>query len=121
MSTNQRRSQQSAFANPVLIGAMTVLVVMVAVFLAYNANAGLPFVPTRELKVDMASGSDLGVGDEVREGGFLIGSISDMKPIQLASGQVGAELTLSPTRPTATSPSTPPPRSSPVRCSGSNT
>jgi virulence factor Mce-like protein len=95
MSTNQRRSQQSAFANPVLIGAMTVLVVMVAVFLAYNANAGLPFVPTRELKVDMASGSDLGVGDEVREGGFLIGSISDMKPIQLASGQVGAELTLS--------------------------
>jgi virulence factor Mce-like protein len=96
MSTgNQRRSQQSAFANPVLIGAMTVLVVMVAVFLAYNANAGLPFVKTTELKVDMASGSDLVVGDEVREGGFLIGSISDMKPIQLASGQVGAQLTLS--------------------------
>jgi virulence factor Mce-like protein len=95
VSTNQRRSQQSAFANPVLIGAMTVLVVMVAVFLAYNANAGLPFVPTRQLKVDIASGSDLAVGDEVREGGFLIGAISGMKPIQLDTGQVGAQLTLS--------------------------
>ncbi len=95
-SNNNRRSrQQSAFANPVLIGAMTVLVAMVAMFLAYNANGGLPFVPTRELKVDMASGSDLVVGDEVREGGYLIGTISDMKPIQLSRGQVGAQLTLS--------------------------
>ena len=32
--------------NPVLIGAATVLVVLVAVFLSYNANQGLPFVPT---------------------------------------------------------------------------
>ena len=31
--------------NPVLIGAATVLVVLVAVFLSYNANQGLPFVP----------------------------------------------------------------------------
>jgi hypothetical protein len=36
--------------NPVLIGAATVLVIIVAVFLAYNANSGLPFVPTYELK-----------------------------------------------------------------------
>src|SRR2546421_8301000 len=34
----------SPFANPVLIGAITVLAVVVAVFLAYNANSGLPFV-----------------------------------------------------------------------------
>ena len=31
--------------NPVLIGAATVLVILVAVFLSYNANQGLPFVP----------------------------------------------------------------------------
>ena len=36
--------------NPVLIGAATVLVVLVAVFLSYNANQGLPFVPTYSLK-----------------------------------------------------------------------
>jgi phospholipid/cholesterol/gamma-HCH transport system substrate-binding protein len=90
----QRRNQQSALANPVLVGAMTVLVILVAVFLAYNANNGLPFVPTRELKVNIASGSDLVPGNEVREGGFRIGLISDMKPIRLVNGQIGAQLTL---------------------------
>ena len=41
---NRRRA--SIAANPMLIGAATMLVVIVAVFLAYNANNGLPFVPT---------------------------------------------------------------------------
>ena len=94
MSDGQRKHRQSALANPVLVGAMTVLVIMVAVFLAYNSNAGLPFVPTRELKMDVASGSDLVAGNEVREGGFRIGLVSDMKPIVLRSGQVAAQLTL---------------------------
>jgi ABC-type transporter Mla subunit MlaD len=78
----------------VLIGAVTTLVVMVAVFLAYNANAGLPFVPTRELKVDVADGSDLVIGNDVREGGFRVGLISDLRPVALSGGQTGAELTL---------------------------
>ena len=43
------RRSTSVAANPVLIGAATVLVVIVAVFLAYNANNGLPFVPTYKL------------------------------------------------------------------------
>ena len=45
--------------NPVLIGAATVLVVLVAVFLAYNANQGLPFVPTYELKAEVPSAANL--------------------------------------------------------------
>jgi virulence factor Mce-like protein len=89
-----RRGQQSAFANPVLVGAMTVLVVLVAVFLAYNANAGLPFVPTRQLNVNFANGSELGIGNEVREGGFRVGLVSSEKPIELPNGQAGAQLTL---------------------------
>jgi virulence factor Mce-like protein len=89
-----RRSQQSAWANPVLIGAVTVLAVMVAVFLAYNANQGLPFVPTKELKVNVADGSNIVAGDDVREGGFRIGLVSDLKPIQFSNGVVGAQLTL---------------------------
>ena len=89
-----KRKQQSALANPVLIGAVTVLVALVGVFLAYNANSGLPFVPTRELKVDIANGSALVAGNDVREGGYLIGLISDLKPVTLESGQAGAQLTL---------------------------
>jgi hypothetical protein len=36
----RRRSSASIAANPVLIGAATILVIVVAVFLAYNANSG---------------------------------------------------------------------------------
>ena len=36
----------SLAASPTLVGAVTVLVVVVAVFLSYQANQGLPFVPT---------------------------------------------------------------------------
>ena len=40
-------------SNPVLIGAATVLVILVAVFLSYNANQGLPFVPTYQLNAQV--------------------------------------------------------------------
>ena len=89
-----RRTQQPAFANPVLIGAVTVLVMVVAVFLAYNATNGLPFVPTRQLKVDFANGAALVDGNDVREGGFRVGVVSDMKPIVLPNGAVGAQAIL---------------------------
>ena len=91
-----RRKQQSAFANPVLIGAVTVLVALVAVFLSHNANQGLPFVPTRELKVDITNGSELVAGNDVREGGYLIGLISQLKPVTLANGQAGAQRVVRP-------------------------
>jgi virulence factor Mce-like protein len=98
MSSNRdhkkRPNTPSAFSNPVLIGAMTVLVTLVGVFLAYNANSGLPFVPTKELKVDVASGSDLVPGNEVSEGGYQVGIVKSLTPIVLKSGQVGAQLTL---------------------------
>ena len=36
-----------------LIGAATVLVILVAVFLSYNANKGLPFVPTYQVDAEV--------------------------------------------------------------------
>jgi virulence factor Mce-like protein len=89
-----RRAPQNPFTNPTLVGAMTVLAVILAVFLAYSANQGLPFVPTRELKVDVASGSNLVVGSDVDEGGTRIGQLTAMQPTMLPSGQVAAQLTL---------------------------
>jgi virulence factor Mce-like protein len=90
----RRRGSQSIVANPVLVGAVTTLVVVVAVFLAYNANNGLPFVPTRSVKVQMANGSNLVKGNEVREGGYRVGVVDDMSPVRLSNGVVGAELHL---------------------------
>jgi virulence factor Mce-like protein len=81
-------------SNPVLIGAVTILVTVVAVFLAYNANNGLPFVPTTTVKVRVANGANLVKGNEVRSGGTRVGVVTDMRPVQLADGSTGAELTL---------------------------
>jgi len=80
-------------ANPVLVGAVTVLVIVVAVFLAYNANNGLPFVPTTEIKVQLSNGSNLVKGNEVREGGFRVGVVSAITPIALSgkAENVGSE------------------------------
>jgi virulence factor Mce-like protein len=70
------RSRGSSIAgNPVLIGAATVLVVLVAMFLSYNANAGLPFVPTYQLKVEAPSAAALVKGNEVRIGGARVGAV----------------------------------------------
>ncbi len=85
---------RSAFASPVLIGAVTTLIMIIAVFLAYNSNSGLPFVPTRQLKVDITNGAQLVPGNDVDEGGLRVGLIADMKPIELSNGTVGAQLTL---------------------------
>ena len=68
--------------------------VTVAVFLAYNANNGLPFVPTRSLRVQIANGAELVPGNEVRSGGFRIGVVDEMKPVRLPNGRIGAELHL---------------------------
>jgi virulence factor Mce-like protein len=87
-----RRGSQSIAANPVLIGAATTLVVLVAVFLAYNANNGLPFVPTYALTADVPSAANLVKGNEVRIGGTRIGVVDDITPKRLASGKVIAQL-----------------------------
>jgi ABC-type transporter Mla subunit MlaD len=88
-------TNRSAFANPVLLGAVTVLVLLIGVFLAYNANTGFPFVPTRELKVDIANGTSLLPGNQVEAGGgYDIGIVSAMHPVRLANGQTVAQLDL---------------------------
>ena len=51
-------------------------------------------MPTRELKVDIANGSELVAGNDVREGGYLIGIVSSLKPVTMENGQTGAQLTL---------------------------
>jgi virulence factor Mce-like protein len=90
----RRRGSQSIAANPVLIGAATTLVVLVAVFLAYNANNGLPFVPTYGLTADVPSAANLVKGNEIRIGGTRVGVIDKITPKQLANGKVIAQLHL---------------------------
>jgi virulence factor Mce-like protein len=70
-----RHARTSVTANPILIGAVTTLVVIVAVFLSYNANDGLPFVPTYSLKVVVPDAAQLLPGNDVRIGGSRAGVV----------------------------------------------
>lgn len=88
------RRSTSVAANPVLIGAATVLVVIVAVFLAYNANNGLPFVPTYKIYANVPDSANLVTGNEVRIGGDRVGMISAIDPVIHRDGLVTARLTL---------------------------
>jgi virulence factor Mce-like protein len=89
-----RRGQAALTASPVLIGAVTILVTIVAVFLSYNANSGLPFVPTYDLKAELPSGAQLVKGFEVRVGGARVGFISKIEPKQRKDGTAYALVTM---------------------------
>ena len=82
----------SMAGSPVLVGALTVLVVVVAVFLSYNANKGLPFVPTYDLTAEVPNAAQLVKGNEVRVGGFRVGVVDQIFPKRKASGTTYATL-----------------------------
>ena len=77
----RRRGAASMLGSPVLVGAITLLVAIVAVFLSYNANSGLPFVPTYDLNAEFPNAANLVVGNDVRIGGQRVGTISEITPI----------------------------------------
>ena len=65
-----RRGGVGAIASsPVMVGAVTTLIVILAVFLAYNANNGLPFVPSYRISVQVPNAETLVPGNDVRIGG----------------------------------------------------
>jgi virulence factor Mce-like protein len=78
--------------SPVLVGALTVLVVIVAVFLSYNANKGLPFVPTYDVSADLPNGAQLVAGNEVRIGGFRVGVVDTITPKRRPNGTTFATI-----------------------------
>ncbi len=86
---NRRRG--SLASSPLLIGAVTTLIVVVAVFLSYNANNGLPFVPTYNIKVVLPEASGLEPANQVRIAGTRVGIVSSLSPHQdPATGRVTA-------------------------------
>jgi virulence factor Mce-like protein len=89
-----RRRNNSIAANPILIGGVTVLVTIVAVFLSYNANHGLPFVPTYKVNVVLPNAAGLIAGNEVRIGGARVGVVRKIDAIARRDGSTAARLEL---------------------------
>src|SRR4051794_39319894 len=82
------RGQSALVASPVLVGAVTVLIVCISVLISVQANQGLPFVPTYDVKAEIPGGSNLVLGNEVRIGGFRVGQIDKISP---AVSNVGSQ------------------------------
>ncbi len=83
----RRRREPGLASNPILIGALTVLVTIVAVTLAYNATNGLPFVPTYNLHVQAANASELTHGTDVTMGGARVGVVASVTAGRSAGGR----------------------------------
>lgn len=92
---SRNRSGIGGFASsPILVGAVTVLVIIVAVFLAYNANNGLPFVSTYNLKAKLPNADALVKGNEVRIGGVRVGVVKSVVPENDGDGKISAKVSL---------------------------
>jgi len=87
------RAQGDLFSNPTLIGAVTVVVALVGVLLAYNANNGLPFVPTYNVDAVVPDAAELTEGNEVRIGGKRVGVITSIDA-RVRAGTPSANLEL---------------------------
>jgi virulence factor Mce-like protein len=79
---NGRARVGSLAASPTMVGAITTLIVIVAVFLAYNANNGLPFVPTYRVSAEICDAARLGPNNEVRIGGNRVGVVESIDTVQ---------------------------------------
>jgi virulence factor Mce-like protein len=84
----------SGGASPILVGAVTCLITVIAVFLSYNANQGLPFVPTYNVSVQLPDAAGLVAGNDVRVGGKRIGTITLISAKKTAQGHVYAKVDL---------------------------
>ena len=81
-------------ASPTLVGAVTVMIVILAIFLAYNANTGLPFVPSYRVSAEVPNANSLVPGNEVRIGVVRVGLIEQIEPEQQDDGTFNAKLDL---------------------------
>jgi virulence factor Mce-like protein len=88
------RRRQRTLADPVIIGALTVLVSVVAVVLTFQANTGLPFVPRYGLHVRVANAEELTRGGEVHMGGALVGMIDSVTATRARNGRAIGVLNL---------------------------
>lgn len=87
----RRGPLQTLAASPTMVGAITTLIVIVAVFLAYNANQGLPFVPVYRVSVEVPNAARLVHQNEVRIGGHRVGAVESIEPIRVSESTVSEE------------------------------
>src|SRR5919198_214980 len=80
--------------SPAMVGALTVLVAAVTVYLSYNAGNSLPFVPTYDVAVQVPDAQELNANNEVMVAGRRVGVIYSIEPKMTEQGHPYAQLNL---------------------------
>jgi ABC-type transporter Mla subunit MlaD len=84
------RTAQALSSSPTMVGAITTLILIIAVFLAYNANTGLPFVPVYRVSVEVPNAERLRTLNDVRIGGHRVGLVESLHAEPASSGSSAA-------------------------------
>lgn len=92
--TRNRRDRNTIMSSPIVVGSITTLVTVIAVFLSYNANEGLPFVPTYQVTVEVHDAAGLVEGNEARIAGKRVGVIDRIVAKKRPKGPPVAEMRL---------------------------
>ncbi|MFL5868534.1 MAG: MlaD family protein [Thermoleophilaceae bacterium] len=95
-----RRRSPYTFASPVLTGTVIVLISVIGIFVTYNANKGLPFVPTYRVTFTVPDAGGLAAGREVRIAGKRVGIVDKVRaepvkgghPVALVDVKLDAQL-----------------------------
>ena len=90
----RRPSQGGITGQPALLGAIAVLFCIVAIYVVYNANAGLPFVPKYEVRAVIDNAEHMGKTGDVRMAGVLVGKVGGRHLEVMPDGTTRAVLDL---------------------------
>jgi phospholipid/cholesterol/gamma-HCH transport system substrate-binding protein len=90
-----RRPHRGGIAGqPALLGALAILMSVVAIYIVYNANAGLPFVPTYDVRAVIGDAEHMGKTGDVRMAGVLVGKVGGRRLEVMPDGTTRAVLDL---------------------------
>jgi virulence factor Mce-like protein len=80
--------------SPIMVGALTVLIALVTLYLSYNAGNSLPFVPSYDVAVQVPDAQELSDNNEVMVAGRRVGVIYSIEPRMTEQGHPYAQLDL---------------------------
>jgi ABC-type transporter Mla subunit MlaD len=89
-----RRSRGTLSSQPALLGGIAVLMAIVAIYVVYHADAGLPFVPAYEVEAVIPDAEHFGKTGDVRMAGVLVGRVGERRLEQRPDGTTRAVLEL---------------------------
>ena len=88
------RNRRGISGQPALLGGIAVLLAIVAIYIVYNADSGLPYVPRYEVRVVLPDAEHFGKTGDVRMAGWLVGRVGDRRLQVLPDGRTRAVLEL---------------------------